>query len=107
MSSGSFWEPDLGEVRGRLSGSQMWGEGAERERLSVSPEVCCRAGGRGVRDETLFFGRAREKGFGRLGGHLSGLVGRRGPGGAERGPAGRVPAAAVAAARASRPSLGG
>lgn len=95
MGSGWLWEPDLGVGRpGRLCGRAAYsapggGEPGPGEKgLPVAPEVCC---GGGVQNETLVFYRAAEKGSGRRGAHLSGPVASRGLGGAERGPAGRVP----------------
>lgn len=88
---------------GGLFSSQMWGEGAERERAPRFYQSLWRGVGVGVQKETLFLCPAREKGFGRRGGHLSGPAGRRGRGERSGAPRGGSPAAA---ARASRPGLG-
>ena len=102
------------------SGSRIWGrcEGVRvgrlplrlpdvgrrgRERAPRFSQSLWRGVGVGLQNETLFSCQAREKGFGRRGGHLSGPAGRRGPGERSWAPREGSPAAA---ARASRPSLG-
>lgn len=95
LGSGSLWEPDPGKGRrGRSCGraacsTPRCGEQGPGEKGPPdAPKVC---GGGGVQNETLVSRPAAERGSGRRGAHLSGPVVGRGPGGAVRGPAGRVP----------------
>lgn len=81
---------------GCLHGSQMWGEGAEKE-----PPFLPKCVGVGCRTK-LYFSVEPGRRASVAGQSPVGLVGRRGPGGAERG---RQRGSPAAPARASRPSL--